>query len=154
MQMCRHAGDAARKNFAAFSDKFFEQVWILVVDRFCGNIDPSTWHHPVGPSEIRSAFGVFRFHCLLDLPMKGASAQKRIVLFLLQSARCIQAFFVARADVTGNRFTFRLRLRALKSDDFPRHELILRIGDRVFFFSFTTLLIGQAEKRGDRLADT
>jgi hypothetical protein len=113
MQVCRHSGDAAWQNFATFSHKFFEQVRILVVDGFCGNIDASTRHNPVGPSEVRSAFGGFRFHYLLHLPMKGASAQKRIVLFLLQTARCIQAFFVARADVTGNRFTFRLRLRAL-----------------------------------------
>jgi hypothetical protein len=122
MKMRRHSGDAAWQNFAAFSDKLLEQVRILVVDGFCGDIDPSTGHDPVGPPEIRSAFGVFRFHYLLHLPMKGASAQKRIVLFLLQPARCIQAFFVARADVTGNRFTFRLRFRALKSDDFPRHD--------------------------------
>jgi hypothetical protein len=122
MQMRRHSGHAAWQDFATFSHKFFEQVWILVVDGFCRYIDASTGHHPVGPSEVRSAFGGFRFHYLLHLPMKGASAQKRIVLFLLQPARCIEAFFVARADVAGNRFTFRLRLRALKSDDFPRHD--------------------------------
>jgi hypothetical protein len=122
MEMCRHSGDAAWQNFTAFRHEFLEQVWILVVDGFGGNIDPSTGHNPVGPSEVRSAFCGFRFHYLLHLPMKGASAQKRIVLFLLQPARCIQAFFVARADVTGNRFTFRLRFRALKSDDFPWHD--------------------------------
>jgi hypothetical protein len=122
MQMSRHSGDAAGQDFAAFSHKFLEQIWILVIDGFSGNIDASTRHNPVSSSEIRSAFGVFRFHDLLHLPMKGASAQKRVVLFLLQPARCIQAFFVARTNVTGNRFTFRFRLRAFKSDDFPRHN--------------------------------
>jgi hypothetical protein len=122
MQVGRHSGHSARQNLAAFSDKFFKQVWILVVDGFCRNIDASTRHNPVGPSEIRPAFGVFRFHYLLHLPMKGAPAQKGIVLFLLQTPRCIEAFFVARADVAGNRFTFRLRLRALKSNDFPWHD--------------------------------
>jgi hypothetical protein len=122
MQMRRHSGHAAWENFATFSDKFLEQVWILVVDGFCGYIDAPTGHHPVSPSEVRSAFGGFRFHYLLHLPMKSASAQERIVLFLLKSARCVEAFFVAGADVTGNRFTFRLRLRALKSNDFPWHD--------------------------------
>jgi hypothetical protein len=122
MQMRRHASDAPWQNFAAFSHEFFEQVWILVVDGFSGNIDASTRHDPVGPSEIRSAFGVLRFHYLLHLPMKGSSPEKRVVLFLLQATRCIEAFFVARAHVTGNRLAFRLRLRAFKSDDFPRHD--------------------------------
>src|SRR6476661_8449311 len=65
--------------------------------------------------DLRLAF--FGSIYLLHLPMKSASAQKRIVLLLFQPPRCVQAFFVARADVTGNRFTLRLRLRAFKSDD-------------------------------------
>jgi hypothetical protein len=100
MEMCRHTGHPARQNLAAFSHELLEQIRILVVDGFCGNIDATAWHDPVGPSEIRPALGIFRFHYLLHLPMKGAPAQKRIVFFLLQPARCIEAFFVTGAHVT------------------------------------------------------
>ena len=122
MQMRRHSGNAAWENFAAFSHKFLEQVWILVVDGFCGNIDPTARHDPVGPSEIRSAFGIFRFHCLLHLPMKGASTQEGIVLFFLEPAWRIWTFLVTRADVTRGGFAFRFRLRTLESNDFPWHD--------------------------------
>ena len=122
MKVRRHAGDPSRQYFAALRHEFLEQIRIFIVDGFCGNIDPTARHDPVCPSEIRSAFGVFRFHCLLHLPMKGASAKKRIVLFLLQAAGCIKAFFVTCGHVTRYRFTFRFRLRALKSDDISRHD--------------------------------
>ena len=122
MQMRRHPGDPARQYFSAFSHEFLEQIRILIIDGFRGNIDATARHDPVGSSEIRSAFGIFRFHYLLHLPMKGASAKKRIVLFLLQAAGCIKAFFVTCGHVTRYRFTFRFRLRALKSDDISRHD--------------------------------
>ena len=122
MKMGRHPGHSSRQDFAAFGDEFLEQVRVFVIDGFCGNIDATARHDPVGSSEIRSAFGIFRFHYLLHLPMKGASAKKRIVLFLLQAAGCIKAFFVTCGHVTRYRFTFRFRLRALKSDDISRHD--------------------------------
>ena len=122
MEMRRHPSDPSRQNLAAFSHEFLESIRIFVVDGFGGNVDATARHDPVCPSEIRSAFGSFRFHYLLNLSMKGASAQKRIVFFLLQAAGCIEALFVTRADVTGCWFPFRFRLRALKSNDFPRHD--------------------------------
>ena len=122
MKVRRHAGDASRQNFAALRHEFLEQVRVFIVDGFCGNIDPAARHDPVCPSEIRSAFGSFRFHYLLNLSMKGASAQKGIVLFLLEAAWRIWAFLVTRADVTRGRFAFRFRLRALNRDDIPRHD--------------------------------
>ena len=122
MEMRRHPGDSARQYLAAFSHEFLEQIRIFVVDGFCGNIDATAGHDPVRPSEIRSAFGIFRFHCLLHLPMKGASAKEGIVLFFLEPAWRIWAFLVTRADVTRGRFAFRFRLRALESNDFPWHD--------------------------------
>ena len=122
MKVRRHTGDASRQNFATLRHEFLEQVRIFIVDGFCGNIDPTARHDPVGPSEIRSAFGIFRFHCLLHLPMKGASTQEGIVLFFLEPAWRIWTFLVTRADVTGGWFAFRLRLRALESNDFPWHD--------------------------------
>jgi hypothetical protein len=70
--------------------------------------------------DLRLAF--FGSIALLHLPMKGASAQKGIVLFLLEAARRIWAFLVTRADVTRGRFAFRFRLRALECNDFPWHD--------------------------------
>ena len=122
MEMCRHAGYPPRKDFSAFSHEFLEQIRIFVVNGLRGYIDTTAWHNPVRPPEIRSAFGVFRFHRLLDLPMQGAAAQERIVFLFLQAAGCVGAFFVTRADVTGDRLTFRFRFRALESDNVPWHD--------------------------------
>ena len=122
MEVRRHTGHPSRQNLAAFGHKFLEQIRIFVVDGFRGNIDATARHDPVCPSEIRSAFGVFRFHDLLHLPMKSTSAQERIVLFLFQPTRCIEAFFITRSHVTRNWFTFGLCLRALNSNDVPRHD--------------------------------
>ena len=122
MEMRRHPGDSARQYFAAFGHEFLEQIRIFVVDGFCGNINATARHDPVRPSEIRSAFGVFRFHYLFHLPMKCAPLQERVVLFLFQATRSIEAFFVTRSDVTRRRFAFRFRLRALNSNDIPRHD--------------------------------
>jgi hypothetical protein len=120
--MRRHPGDSARQYLAAFGHEFLEQIRIFVVDGFCGNINATARHDPVRPSEIRSAFGVFRFHYLFHLSMECAPLQKRVVLFLFQAARSIEAFFVTRSDVTRRRFAFRFRLRALNSNDIPRHD--------------------------------
>ena len=122
MEMRGHTSDPSRQNFAAFSHEFLEQIRIFVVDSLCGYIDATARHNPVCPSEIRSAFGILRFHDLLHLPMQGASAQERIVLLLFQPARCVGAFLVTSANVTRNWFAFRSRLRALKGNDFPRHD--------------------------------
>jgi len=120
--MCRHAGYPSRKDFSAFSHEFLEQIRIFVVDGLSRDIDSAAWHDAVCPPEVRSAFGVFRFHRLLDLPMQRAAAQERIVFLFLQAAGRVGAFFVTRADVTGDRFTFRFRLCALESNYVPWHD--------------------------------
>jgi hypothetical protein len=122
MEMRRHSSHAAGQDFSAFSDKFFQQIWILVVDGLGGNIDPAARHNSVSPSEIGSAFGGFGFHYLFHLPMKGAALEERIVFFLFQSTWRVEALFVTRGDIARSRFAFRLRLRALNSNDIPRHD--------------------------------
>jgi hypothetical protein len=122
MEMRRHSSHAAGQYFSAFSDKFFQQIWILVVDSLGGNVDPAARHDSVGPSEIGSALGGFGFHYLFHLPMKSAALEERIVFFLLQPARRVKALFVTRGDITRSRFAFRFRLRALNSNDIPRHD--------------------------------
>lgn len=122
MEMRWHPGDPTRQNFATFSHEFLKKIWIFVVDGLGGNIDATARHNPVCPSEIRSAFGIFRFHYLFHLPVKSASAQERVVLFLFQSARGIRTFFITRRDVTRNRLAFRFRLRALDRNDISRHD--------------------------------
>jgi hypothetical protein len=121
MKMCWHTGDPSRQNFTAFSHEFLEQIRVFIVDSLCGYVDSTPRHNPICPSKIRSAFGVLGFHDLLHLAMQGASAEERIVLFFLQPAWCVGAFFVASTNVTRNRLACRSRFRALKSDDFPRH---------------------------------
>jgi len=68
MQMRRHPSDSARQNLAAFGHKFFEQIRIFIVNGLRGYIDTTARHNPVRPPEIRSAFGVFRFHELILSP--------------------------------------------------------------------------------------
>jgi hypothetical protein len=122
VKMCRHAGYPPRKDFSAFSHEFLEQIRIFVVDSLCRDIDSTARHDAICPSEVRSAFGVFRFHCLLDLPMQRAAAQERIVFLFLQAAGRVGAFFVTRADVTGDGLTCRFRFCALESNDVPWHD--------------------------------
>jgi hypothetical protein len=122
MEMRRHSSHTAGQDFSAFSDKFFQQIWILVVDGLGGNVDPAARHDSIGAPEIGSAFGVFWFHYLFHLPMKSAALQERIVFFLFQSAWSVEALFVTRGDITRSRFAFRFRLRALNSNDIPRHD--------------------------------
>jgi hypothetical protein len=120
--MRRHSSHPAGQDLSAFGDKFLQQIWILVVDSLGGNIDPAARHNPVGPSEVGSAFGGFGFHYLFHLPMKRAAFQERIVFFLFQSTWRVEALFVTRGDITRRRFAFRFRLRALNSNDIPRHD--------------------------------
>jgi len=70
--------------------------------------------------DLRLAF--FGSMNLFYLPMESASLEERIVLFLFQASRRIEALFVTRGDVTRSWFAFRFRLRALNRDDIPRHD--------------------------------
>src|SRR5438034_5292018 len=51
VHVCRHASDAARKNLAAFTDEFFQEIGILVIDRFERDIDPTPWHGWIAATE-------------------------------------------------------------------------------------------------------
>jgi hypothetical protein len=62
MQMRGHAGNAARKNFAAFCDKFFKEIGIFVVDGLNGNVDSPARHGTIGAAKGGTAFGGFRTH--------------------------------------------------------------------------------------------
>jgi hypothetical protein len=118
----RHTGDAPWENLTAFGNEFSEKVWIFVIDGFRRDIDATSGHSPIRAPKIRSTLCVFWFHWSLHLPMEGTPPQERIVLFLLETAGSIRAFFVARTDVAGSRLALSLRLRALKSNDIPWHD--------------------------------
>jgi len=62
VKMRRHAGDAAGKDLAALSDEFFQQVRILVIDRFDGDVDPAARHRAIGAAESGTAFGSLGLH--------------------------------------------------------------------------------------------
>jgi len=70
--------------------------------------------------DLRLAF--FGSMGLLHFPVQGMTAEKWIILLLLQAARRIQALFVACADVAGDRFTLGLGFCALENDNVPGHE--------------------------------
>ena len=62
MQMRRHAGDPAWKNFAALCDEFFKEIGIFVVDGLDGNVDSTTRHGAIGAAKGGTALGGFRAH--------------------------------------------------------------------------------------------
>src|SRR5271165_666999 len=117
-----HARYSARKNFPALSDKFLEEIRIFVVDCLCRDIDSTARHDAVCASEVRPAFGGFRFHRLFNLPVQGATVEKRIVFLFFQATGRVGAFLVSRRDIPGNRLTFRSRFCALQSNDIPWHD--------------------------------
>ena len=57
-----HAGNAAGEDLAALSDEFFQQVWILIIDRLDRNVDPAARHCAIGATESGTAFGSFGLH--------------------------------------------------------------------------------------------
>jgi hypothetical protein len=59
MKVRGHAGDAARKNFAAFCDEFFQEIGIFVIDSLNGDIDSPTRHGAIRPAKGGAAFGGF-----------------------------------------------------------------------------------------------
>ena len=101
--------------------------------------------------------GVWRFLVaseLLGFAMKRVFAQKRIVFLFLEAVRSARAFLVPPSHVARNRFTKRLRFSAFQGNDLLRHKLFFRFRyGRLFFFAFAFFVIGQTEKRGDRLAN-
>ena len=62
MEMGRHSGDAAGKNFAALGHEFFQEIGILVIDRFDRDVDPAPGHGAIGAAESGTAFGGLGLH--------------------------------------------------------------------------------------------
>ncbi len=62
VDVCGHAGNATRQNFAALCNKFFQKIRVLVIDCFHGDIDPAPRHGPIGATKCRTAFWSFRLH--------------------------------------------------------------------------------------------
>ena len=62
MQMCRHAGDAAREDFTALGDEFFQEIGVLVIDCLDGDVDPAARHGAVRAAKRGTAFGGFGSH--------------------------------------------------------------------------------------------
>ena len=145
MQVRRHAGDAARQDFAALGDEFSQEIRIFVVDRLNGDVDAAAGHRAIGASKSGTAFSGFRLHEQLPrLAVEGMLSQKRIVFLLFQPVRRARTFLISGAHVTRSRFAQRLRLGAFECDDFLRHrELFLRfLSRRLFFFGLATFIIG------------
>ena len=62
VQLRGHARDAAGENFAALSDEFFQEIRVLVVDRFDGDVDPAARHGTIGAAESGTTFGGLGLH--------------------------------------------------------------------------------------------
>ena len=105
VHVCWHACHAARKNLAAFSDKFFQEIRIFVIDRFERNINPTPWHWSIGATERGTAFWRFWLHWwLLGFAVQRVSPQKRIVFLFLQAVRRARTFFISCRHVTRGGF--------------------------------------------------
>jgi hypothetical protein len=59
---------------------------------------------------------------LFYFPMQGVASEVRIIFFLFQPARGIEAFFIASGDITGDRFTLGSGLGALEDNDVSGHN--------------------------------
>jgi hypothetical protein len=122
MQMRRHAGNAARKNFPAFSDKLLQHIRVFVIDRFDRDIDSPPWHGAIGASKCGTALGSFGLHGrLLRFPMERMPLQEWVIFFFLEAIGRARAFFVSRGHVAGRRLAERFRLGAFQSHNFLCH---------------------------------
>ena len=81
VKMRRHARHPARKDFAAFSNKFLQQVRVFIIDCLRRDIDPATRHNAICAAEIGPAFGIFRFHVITSLPGAGCDDAERDCTF-------------------------------------------------------------------------
>ena len=105
MEVRRHTGDAAGKNFAALGHEFFQEIGIFVIDRFNRDVDPAPGHGAIGTAKCGTAFGGLGLHWkLLSFAMKRVLSQKRIVFLFLEPVRRARTFFVARGHVARRRF--------------------------------------------------
>jgi len=123
MEVRRHTGDAAGKNFAALGHEFFQEIGIFVIDRFNRDVDPAPGHGAIGTAKCGTAFGGLGLHWkLLSFAMKRVLSQKRIVFLFLEPVRRTRAFFVPHSHVTRNWLAERFRFGAFESDNFLCHR--------------------------------
>ena len=66
MQMRRHSGDAAGKDFAALRHKFFQEIGIFVINSLNGDVDSPARHGAICPAKGGTAFGGFRTYHLVS----------------------------------------------------------------------------------------
>jgi hypothetical protein len=122
MQMRGHAGNAAWENLAAFGDKFFQHIWVFVIDRFKRNVDSTSRHGAICAAECGTTFGSLRLHgSLLRFPMKSMPLQEWIIFLFLESIGRTRAFLVSGGHVARNRFAKRFRFGAFQCHNFLRH---------------------------------
>jgi hypothetical protein len=122
MHMRRHPGDAARQNFSALRDEFFQEIGIFIVDCFNGDIDTPPWHGAIGAAKSGTAFGGFGLHRqLLRLAVQSVPLKKRIVFLFLEPVGRARTFLVSRRHVTRDRLAERFRLGAFERNNFLRH---------------------------------
>src|SRR2546429_3244271 len=115
--------------------EFLQQIRILVIDCFHGDVDPASRHGPIRAAKCGTTFWRFGLHgWLFGLAMQCAPPQKRIVFFLLQPVRRARTFLVTTRHITRRRCPKRLGLRAFESDNLLRHRtLLLRLRWSSFF---------------------
>ena len=53
--MCCKSGHTTREDFSALGGELFEEVRILEINRFGGDVKPTAWHAAVGAAEIGAA---------------------------------------------------------------------------------------------------
>jgi hypothetical protein len=156
MQMRRHTGDTARKNLAAFGDKFFQHIRVLIIDRFDRDVDSPSRHGAIRPAKGGTTLGSFGLHgWLLRFPMESMPFQEWIVFLFLEAIGRARAFLVSRGHVTRRRLMECFRLGAFQNNNFLRHFLLLCLGRRngFFFLPLAAFLLGESKERRNRLPD-
>ena len=156
MQVGRHTGYSPGKNLTAFSYEFAEQIRILVIDSFKGDINSPAGHRPVCSSEIGPSFCVLRFHWLLHFAMQRMSSEKRVVFPFFQPPGRVRALLVPSRDIPRDRLSFGPCFSAFYRDNITRHsgylvELLLVVRLGFLFVPLAPFLIRQTKKRGDGL---
>ena len=108
MHLGGNAGDLARKNTTGIGREFGKNLWILVANLLERKVEALGGHRLVVLPEINAALnglwfghGIKRLGIqrLAKLAVQGATFQERIILFLLQTARSVQALLVTSAGV-------------------------------------------------------
>jgi hypothetical protein len=103
MQISGHAGDAPRQDLTAFGDKFAEQIGVFIIQCLDCDIDAPPRHGAIGATEIRSAFGGFRFHKTTLPHDAGYGVGGRDYIFSFPSGLGYWGFFYYGWKYSGRR---------------------------------------------------